>query len=367
MASDPSDAARLHLGQELRDIREKLQLAKQRDKFVLESREAVRPGDITQAIFDVDPQIIHFSGHGTSTGELCFEDVLGKVQPVKPEALAALFELVAKQVNCIVLNACYSEIQAKAIVQYVPYVIGTNQAIGDKAAIAFSVGFYKALGANRTIEQAYKFGCVEMQLQGIPEHLTPVLYIQKNSAMQERESATSITTGLTNEFSAHDREILDFFYPCFDRAAFRIPFIIEVPRDMIYAIKHTICALGTGIRKTSDGTIIARGRSKAEFESETLRKQFDEISVHLHDITKVYELAVSTNQLDERLGIVIAKDKAIPAIIDGKRNDVIKIVNNIYTKLNRVAFPLIPDNEDNKFYLFQQIREQYWNEHKDSK
>lgn len=367
LASDPSDAARLHLGQELRDIREKLQLAKQRDKFVLESREAVRPGDITQAIFDVDPQIIHFSGHGTSTGELCFEDVLGKVQPVKPEALAALFELVAKQVNCIVLNACYSEIQAKAIVQYVPYVIGTNQAIGDKAAIAFSVGFYKALGANRTIEQAYKFGCVEMQLQGIPEHLTPVLYIQKNSAMQERESATSITTGLTNEFSAHDREILDFFYPCFDRAAFRIPFIIEVPRDMIYAIKHTICALGTGIRKTSDGTIIARGRSKAEFESETLRKQFDEISVHLHDITKVYELAVSTNQLDERLGIVIAKDKAIPAIIDGKRNDVIKIVNNIYTKLNRVAFPLIPDNEDNKFYLFQQIREQYWNEHKDSK
>jgi hypothetical protein len=64
LASDPSDAVRLRLGQELRDIREKLQMSKQRDNFILESREAVRPGDLTQAIFDVEPHIIHFSGHG---------------------------------------------------------------------------------------------------------------------------------------------------------------------------------------------------------------------------------------------------------------------------------------------------------------
>ncbi|BAY32118.1 hypothetical protein NIES2107_40040 [Nostoc carneum NIES-2107] len=76
LASDPSDESRLRLGQELRDIRERLQLAKGRDKFVLESRESVRPGDITQAIFDVDPQIVHFSGHGISTGELYFENLL---------------------------------------------------------------------------------------------------------------------------------------------------------------------------------------------------------------------------------------------------------------------------------------------------
>ncbi len=47
LTADPSDAARLRLGQELRDIRERLQLAKERDRFVLESRESVRPGDIT--------------------------------------------------------------------------------------------------------------------------------------------------------------------------------------------------------------------------------------------------------------------------------------------------------------------------------
>lgn len=53
LSSDPSDAARLRLGQELRDIREGLHRSKNRDIFVLESRESVRPGDISQAIFDV--------------------------------------------------------------------------------------------------------------------------------------------------------------------------------------------------------------------------------------------------------------------------------------------------------------------------
>lgn len=194
LAADPSDAVRLRLGQELRDIREKLQLSKQRDVFLLDSRESVRPGDITQAIHDVAPQIVHFSGHGTSAGELCFEDLLGKSQPVPPDALANLFELVAEQVSCVVLNACYSEAQAKAIAKHIPFVIGMNQSIGDKAAITFAVGFYKALGAGRVFEDAYKFALVEMQLEGSSENLTPVLYGSKTKdvfAPVERTQTTS--------------------------------------------------------------------------------------------------------------------------------------------------------------------------------
>jgi hypothetical protein len=175
LAADPSDSARLRLGQELRDIRERLQLSKLRDKFLLESRESVRPRDITQAIFDVEPQIVHFSGHGLSTGEICFEDILGKTQSVQPEALTNLFELVAGQVSCVILNACYSESQAKAISEHIPFVVGMDKAIGDRAAIAFATGFYKALGAGRSFQESYKFARVEIQLEGIPEDLIPVL------------------------------------------------------------------------------------------------------------------------------------------------------------------------------------------------
>ena len=180
LAADPSDASRLRLGQELREIQEKLQLAKMRDKFVLQQRMSVRPADISQALLDTGPRIVHFSGHGTSAGELCFENESGNIQTVQPDALAALFDLVSDQVDCVLLNACYSEIQAKAIANHIKYVIGMNKAIGDKAAISFAIGFYQALGAGRSVEEAYKFGCVQIRLQSIPEHLTPVLLKKKS-------------------------------------------------------------------------------------------------------------------------------------------------------------------------------------------
>jgi YesN/AraC family two-component response regulator len=179
LAADPTNASRLRLGQELREIQEKLQLAKMRDEFKLEQRMSVRPVDISQAILDEKPKIVHFSGHGTNEGSLCFENEIGKSQFVEPDALASLFELVADHVDCVLLNACYSEIQAKAIANHIKYVIGMNKAIGDKAAISFAIGFYQALGAGKSVEDAYKFGCVQIRLQSIPEHLTPVLI--KNS------------------------------------------------------------------------------------------------------------------------------------------------------------------------------------------
>ena len=71
LAADPTDVSRLRLGEEFREIQEKLKLAKLRDLFRLELPQlSVRPSDITQALLDTQPQIVHFSGHGTSTGAL---------------------------------------------------------------------------------------------------------------------------------------------------------------------------------------------------------------------------------------------------------------------------------------------------------
>jgi len=81
-------------------------------------------------------------------------------------------------VRGVLLNACYSEIQATAIAKSIEYVIGMTRAIGDKAAIAFAIGFYQALGGGRTIEEAYRLGCAQIRLQGIEEHLTPVLMVR---------------------------------------------------------------------------------------------------------------------------------------------------------------------------------------------
>ena len=92
---------------------------------------------------------------------------------ISTEALVELFELCADHVECVLLNACYSEIQATAIAQHINYVIGMSQAIGDRAAIEFAKGFYDALGAGKSIEVAFRFGCVAIHAENLPEHLIP--------------------------------------------------------------------------------------------------------------------------------------------------------------------------------------------------
>ncbi len=176
LTAEPTDQAKLRLGQEIKNIRIELERSRyKQEQFVLEECWSVSPEDIRYQISKFQPRIVHFCGHGTSSGELCFEDKVGKTKPVRPEALAALFELVGEQVRCVVLNACYSDIQAQAIAQHIPFVVGMNNAISDNAAISFAVGFYGALASGASYEKAYKVACVEIQIRGSSEELTPIL------------------------------------------------------------------------------------------------------------------------------------------------------------------------------------------------
>jgi Effector-associated domain 9 len=181
IAANPKDIGRSRFDQELRDIAEGLQRAQKREQFNLEQRLAVRPRDIQRAMLDVEPQIIHFSGCREGEQGLVFEDDIGNDKLIDGDALAELFELFADKISCVVLNGCYSEVQAKAIAHCIPYVIGMNQSIGDKAAIAFAVGFYDALGAGRKVEFAYNLGCNAIRLEGLAKHPTPFLYKQSTT------------------------------------------------------------------------------------------------------------------------------------------------------------------------------------------
>src|SRR5579883_845708 len=188
LAANPLGTSRLRIDEELREIKEGLRRGKAREKFSLESAQAVRYRDIHRAVMDYEPQIIHFSGHGSGEKGLVFEDGQGQVKLVEGRSLAGLFGLFAEQVKCVVLNACYSEEQARAIAfgtalraiaQEIDYVVGMRQEIGERAAIEFAVGFYDALAAGRTIEFGYKLGCQLIQVAGIREELTPKLLGKK--------------------------------------------------------------------------------------------------------------------------------------------------------------------------------------------
>lgn len=162
LASNPRKD--LNLNEEIRDLQGVIDRSRQREQFEVEIGLAVRPGDLQGLLLKHDPQIVHFCGHGTGEQGLMLQDPTGQERLVTTDALKNFFELFSDQVECVLLNACYSEVQADAIVEHINYVIGMSQEIRDDAAIAFATGFYGALGYGRSIEQSYKFGCNQIQL-----------------------------------------------------------------------------------------------------------------------------------------------------------------------------------------------------------
>lgn len=193
LSANPKGTSQLSLGEEMREIKEGLKRAKKRDDYSIDTAEAVRYRDIHRAILEYEPHIIHFSGHGSGEEGLLFEDETGQIKLVDAEALAGLFQLFANKIECVVLNACYSKYQAEEIARNIDYVVGMNQAIGDKAAIEFAVGFYDALGAGQDYEFAYKLGCSVIRVAGIPQNLIPQLITKKSllSQLASQELSTN--------------------------------------------------------------------------------------------------------------------------------------------------------------------------------
>jgi hypothetical protein len=175
LSANPINTDRLRLDEEVREIEEGLKLSKYREQFQIIPWWAVRVDDLRRALLETEPSIVHFSGHGAGSHGLALENNAGKMQLVSTESLAGLFKLHQRAVECILLNACYSEEQAQAIHQHIDCVIGMNNTIKDTAALSFAKGFYEALGSGKSYEEAYQHGCNNIDLNSIPESSVPVI------------------------------------------------------------------------------------------------------------------------------------------------------------------------------------------------
>lgn len=158
--ANPIGTDSLNLGREDKIIREAIHLSKHRDLFSLEICHAATIHDLRRALLNGDFQIVHISGHGSGAG-LVLEDEQGGKFVVPQSALSAQLSAYVKpfgQLECVILNACYSLNQGNLISLNMPFTIAMEGRIGDTAAIEFSRGFYDALGANKGIEFAYQEG-----------------------------------------------------------------------------------------------------------------------------------------------------------------------------------------------------------------
>jgi hypothetical protein len=181
LSANPKNTNKLRLDEEVRNIQVALKRAKNREQFEIFTEWAVRVEDLRRALLDHQPSIVHFSGHGSGNTGLVLENNSGQMQLVSSESLARLFKLFQNKIECVLLNACYSEVQADAIYQHIDCVIGMNRAIGDVAAMEFAIGFYDALGAGSSYDDCFEVGCASIDLEGIPESETPVLKFRPRS------------------------------------------------------------------------------------------------------------------------------------------------------------------------------------------
>jgi CHAT domain-containing protein len=171
LTANPANTTKLNLDKEHSNIIQKLQ--EKQDEFTLLLKKAVSGTEFKEFTEINKPDILHFSGHGAGgkyKGIIVQNDDKNEEELISIEGLEALFEYFKEKfaIKVVLLNACHTEEQAKIISHFVDYVIGTNVAIGDIAASAFSSGFYFQLAQTDTLDihQAYKSGRTEAIMKG---------------------------------------------------------------------------------------------------------------------------------------------------------------------------------------------------------
>ena len=168
LASNPRKD--LNLDREIRDLKKVINRHGKEAQLEVEIELAVRPEDLQELFLEHKPLIVHFCGHGTGEKGLVLQNDAGREQLVSTNTFSNVLALFNDKVQCVLLNACYSEVQAQAIIEHINYVIGMSQEIRDDAAIAFATGFYQAFAHGKSIDESYQHGCVAIQIK-IPEKL----------------------------------------------------------------------------------------------------------------------------------------------------------------------------------------------------
>ncbi len=194
LAANPRGTSNLALAEECAAIEN--ELAMSRDQlFDFRSKWAVGVDDVMRDLNDLQPAIVHFSGHGAQTGtlaipdtrhlsldaaaaspsaEVVLQDDNRAPQYVPGDALAQMIRTAAPSTRLVVLNACYSDDMADALRATIDCVVGMRGAVGDTAARKFAVGFYRALARRRPISNAVAQGVATLAAYKFPDDKLPV-------------------------------------------------------------------------------------------------------------------------------------------------------------------------------------------------
>jgi hypothetical protein len=168
LAANPIDTGRIGLQEEARDLEERIRQGLNREAFEVIHCLAVRPRDLLRGLQEVQPHIIHFSGHGNYDKEIVLQDDDGNSRPIAPQDLADLVNLFKTNLKVALLNSCYGRRQAEALHQVLDFTIGMDKPISDDGAVGFSAAFYQVLASGGSVKQSFESARILTSMEGRP-------------------------------------------------------------------------------------------------------------------------------------------------------------------------------------------------------
>jgi hypothetical protein len=179
LSANPWTTSRIMVDEEAREIFERLQEGPYRCRFVLFNHAATRPIDLQKLLLFYRPHIVHFSGHGNKKQKLILGGTPGRGKTVDRQGLVELLGLYNTHLRLVLLNACFTKVQARLISDVIDYAVGTGKGIGDKAGVAFAGAFYRALGFGRSIRDAFDSAKAELALTKMPRTQGIELFVRE--------------------------------------------------------------------------------------------------------------------------------------------------------------------------------------------
>lgn len=182
LSANPLTTQPLRLDEEHRAVDRAVADAQASALLEVRIADAVRLDDLPYALLRHRPAVVHFSGHGDPVRGIQVTDHRGLARDVPPDALRELFRILADGVECVVLNACFTEPQARAIASHIPCVVGMSRGVLDKSAIKFAAGFYQGIAYGRSIGTSFDLARNLLDLHGIPDSDVPRLIARPGAA-----------------------------------------------------------------------------------------------------------------------------------------------------------------------------------------
>jgi hypothetical protein len=166
LAANPIDTGALQLQKEARELQERIRQGPHRDDFEVIHYLAARPEDLLRGLQDIQPHILHFSGHGTYNKEIVLQGDDGTSRPVAPQDLADLVGLFKNNLKLALLSSCFARQQAEALHGVLDFTIGMDKPISDEGAVSYSAAFYQVLASGGSINQAFHAARLVTSMEG---------------------------------------------------------------------------------------------------------------------------------------------------------------------------------------------------------